>query len=115
MGKVIKLNINKMETQTIRTEEQLRTENQEGKSALVENISEQFTEISKAFSVMKYEDKHFIGFMGAMVTEPTEDLEGLVESLKGIDVRTWDILLNVVTTIVSERKAIDKLKTEKNG
>ena len=72
MGKVINLNTNnklkQMEDLRIKTADEMQNENQEDKSQLVEAI--EVKGLSEAFHIMRYENKYFVGFMGAMMTMP---------------------------------------------
>lgn len=115
MGKLIKINNNnqkqkQMEDLRIKTPEEMQTENQEEKSQLVERIDND--EISEALSLMKYEDKYFLGFMGAMMTEPTTDKEGLIELATGFTKEGWSLLLNMFTHMIKNRKLIDNLNSK---
>jgi hypothetical protein len=116
MGKVIQINNNyklkQMEDLRIKTADEMQNENQEDKSQLVEAIN--IEGLSEAFKIMRYENKYFIGFMGAMMTEPTENLNILVAQAKQFSNETWALLLNIVTHIVKNRKLIDNLKSETN-
>lgn len=116
MGKIIKLNNNyklkQMEDLRIKTADEMQNENQEDKTQLVEAVN--IEGLSEAFKIMRYENKYFIGFMGAMMTEPTENLDILVTQAKQFSNETWALLLNIVTHIVKNRKLIDNLKSETN-
>lgn len=116
MGKVIQINNNyklkQMEDLRIKTADEMQNENQADKTQLVEAVEVQG--LSEAFKIMRYEDKYFIGFMGAMMTEPTENLDLLVAQAKQFSNETWSLLLNIVTHIVKNRNLIDNLKPNTN-
>lgn len=101
-----------MEDLKIKTAEEMQTENQEGKSQLVERV--EINGLSEALSVMKYDNKYFIGFMGGMMTEPTENLFE-VEVLATMFGKTeWSLLLNMFTHMIKNRKLLDNLKPNTN-
>lgn len=99
-----------MEDLRIKTAEEMQNENQEGKSQLVERV--EVEELTEALSLMKYEDKYFLGFMGAMMTEPTDDKQGLIELATGFTKEGWSLVLNMITHMIKNRNLIDNLKAE---
>lgn len=111
MGKIIKFN-NYKNQKMIKTVEELQTENQENKSELVEKV--EVRGITEALQIMRYEDKYFIGFMGAMMTTPTEDKKALIEDAKMLTEKGWSLLLNIVTHMIKNRKLIDNLNNNEN-
>lgn len=116
MGKVIQINNNhklkQMEDLRIKTADEMQNENQEDKSQLVEAVD--VKGLSEAFQIMRYENKYFVGFMGAMMTMPSEELEETIEQVKMFNEKQWSLLLNVITHVVKNRKLIDNLKSETN-
>lgn len=113
MGKVIKLNNNyklkQMEDLRIKTADEMQNEHQEDKSQLVEAMD---LEISEAFKIMKYDDQYFIGFMGAMMTEPTPELNEIEPLVSNKEM--WSLWLNVMTHLIKNRNLIDNLKPNTN-
>ena len=116
MGKIIKLNNNyklkQMEDLRIKTADEMQNENQADKTQLVEAVD--VKGISEAFQIMRYEHKYFVGFMGAMMTIPSEDLEETIKQVKMFNEKQWSLLLNIITHVVKNRKLIDNLKPETN-
>lgn len=113
MGKVIQINNNyklkQMEDLRIKTADEMQNENQEDKSQLVEAMD---LDISEAFKIMKYDDQYFIGFMGAMMTEPTPELNEIEPLVSNKEM--WSLWLNVMTHLIKNRNLIDNLKPNTN-
>ena len=94
----------------IKTAEELQTENQEGKSTLVEQVEVQG--LTKALQVMKYDEKYFVGFMGAMMTEPNENKQKVIETAKMFNEEEYNLFFNIVTHMIKNRELITKINNK---